>query len=148
MGGQSNMNYFKMLPFHGVTYYDIEREYTSIKNKLLNIMENDEFKPYLKENKFERLFNPFDSITCQYYDENGFISTNGSGDVFLNIPLQWLQLEQSENQQLIPEPRMRLWLLPTLAVSGVIEHIELDKGLDMIDKAGLGGKKMNKSEMT
>ena len=30
--------------------------------------------------------------------------------------------------------------MPTLAVSGVIEHIELDKGLDMVDKAGLGGK--------
>ena len=32
-------------------------------------------------------------------------------------------------------------LLPTLAVSGVIEHIELDKGLDMVDKAGVGEKK-------
>ena len=36
---------------------------------------------------------------------------------------------------------MRLWLLPTLAVSGVIEHIALDKGLDMVDKAAVGGKK-------
>ena len=35
-----------------------------------------------------------------------------------------------------------------MAVSGVIEHIELDKGLYMVDKAGVGGKKMNKSEMT
>ena len=42
---------------------------------------------------------------------------------------------------------MRLQLLHTLAVSGVIEHMELDKGLDMIDKAGVGGK-INKSEMT
>ena len=42
---------------------------------------------------------------------------------------------------------MRLWLLPTLAVSGVIEHIEIDNGLDMVDKAGVGGK-MNKLEMT
>ena len=39
-------------------------------------------------------------------------------------------------------------ILPTLAVSGVIEHIDLDEGLDMVDKAGVGGKKMNKSEMT
>ena len=42
---------------------------------------------------------------------------------------------------------MRLQLLPILAVSGVIEHIELDKRLDMVDKAGAGGK-MNNSEMT
>ena len=28
-----------------------------------------------------------------------------------------------------------------MAVSGVIEHIELDKGLGMVDKAGIGGKK-------
>ena len=27
-----------------------------------------------------------------------------------------------------------------MAVSGVIEHIELDKGLDMVHKAGVGGK--------
>ena len=35
---------------------------------------------------------------------------------------------------------------PTL-LSGVIEHIELDKGLDMVDRAGVGEKKMNKSEI-
>ena len=28
-----------------------------------------------------------------------------------------------------------------MAVFGVIEHIELDKGLDMVDKAGVSGKK-------
>ena len=28
-----------------------------------------------------------------------------------------------------------------MAVSGAIEHIELDKGLDIVDKAGVGGKK-------
>ena len=33
--------------------------------------------------------------------------------------------------------------MPTLAVSGVIEHIELDKGLDMVYKAGIG-EQMNK----
>ena len=52
------MNYFKILPFHGVTDYDIECEYTSIKKKLLNIMDNVEFKAYLQENKFEQFFNP------------------------------------------------------------------------------------------
>ena len=61
--------------------------------------------------------------------------------------LQWLQLERSENQQPIPGPRMRLKLLQALAVSSAIVHMELDKGLDMVDKAGVGGK-MNKSEMT
>ena len=85
MAGQENTNYFKILPFHGVTVYDIECEYTSIKKKLLNIMNNDELKAYLKENEFEELFNPSDSITCQYYDENEFISSNRNGDVFYNI---------------------------------------------------------------
>ena len=33
-----------------------------------------------------------------------------------------------------------------MAVSVVIEHIELDKGLNIVDKAGIGGQ-MNKSEM-
>ena len=48
-------------------------------------MDNDEFKAYLWENIFEQLFNPFDFITCQYYDENEFISANRNGDVYLDI---------------------------------------------------------------
>ena len=48
-------------------------------------MDNGEFKAYLKENTFEQLFNPFDSITCQYCDEYKFISANRNGDVFPNI---------------------------------------------------------------
>ena len=61
-------------------------------------------------------------------------------NVNVRVKLQWLQLERSENQQPIPGPLMRLRLLPTLAVSGVIEHVELDKGLYMVDKAGVGAK--------
>ena len=52
-------------------------------------------------------------------------------------------VERSEIQQAIPGPRMQLELLPTLAVSGVTEHIKHDKGLDMVDKAGVGGNKAN-----
>ena len=52
--------------------------------------------------------------------------------------LHWLQLERSENQQPVPGPRMRLKLPSTLAVSGVIEHTQLDEGLKIIDKAGVG----------
>ena len=68
-----------------MTNYDIECEYISTKNKLLDIMDNDEFQTYLKENEFEQLFNPFDSVKCQYYDENEFISTNRNGDGLFNI---------------------------------------------------------------
>ena len=60
--------------------------------------------------------------------------------VNVRVKLLPLQLERSETQQPIPGPRMQLQLLPTLALSGVIEHIELDKGLDMVDKAGVGEK--------
>ena len=45
-------------------------------------MDNDEFQTYLKENEFEQLFNPFDSVKCQYYDEIEFISANRNGDWF------------------------------------------------------------------
>ena len=68
-----------------MTNYDIECEYTSTKKKLLYIMDNDEFQTYLNENEFEQLFNPFDSVKCQYYDENEFISANRNGDGFFNI---------------------------------------------------------------
>ena len=37
--------------------------------------------------------------------------------------------------------------LLSVAVSGVVEHMQLGKGLDMVDKAGVG-EKMYKSEMT
>ena len=68
-----------------MTNYDIECEYTSTNRKLLDIMDNDEFQTYLKENEFEQLFNPFDSVKYQYYDENEFISANRNGDGFFNI---------------------------------------------------------------
>ena len=48
-------------------------------------MDKDEFKAYLKENKFEELFNTFDPITCQFYDEDQFIYADINGDVFLNM---------------------------------------------------------------
>ena len=59
-----------------MTNYDIECEYNSTKKKLLDIMDNDEFQAYLKENEFEQLFKYFDLVKCQYYDENEFISVN------------------------------------------------------------------------
>ena len=54
-GEQKNTNHFEILPFHGVTNYDIESEYSSTKKKLLDIMDNDEFQSYLKENEYEQL---------------------------------------------------------------------------------------------
>ena len=36
-----------------MTDYNVECEYSSTKKKLINIMDNDEFQAYLKENKFE-----------------------------------------------------------------------------------------------
>ena len=69
-----------------------------------------------------------------YNDRFSLVSVN------VRVKLQWLQLERSENQQPVPGPRMGLELLPTLAVSGVIEHIELHKGPDMVDKASVGEK--------
>ena len=49
-GEQENTNYFEILPFHGMTNYDIECEYTRPKKKLLDTMDNDEFQTYLKKN--------------------------------------------------------------------------------------------------
>ena len=72
-----------------------------------------------------------------YNDRFSLVSVN------VRVKLQWLQWERSENQQPIHGPRML-----SLAVSGVIEHIELDKGLDMVDKSKCWITKMNKSEMT
>ena len=69
-----------------MTNYDIECEYTSTKKKLLDIMDNDEFQTYSKENEFEQLFYPFDSVKCQYYDANEFISANRNGDGLIFSP--------------------------------------------------------------
>ena len=56
--------------------------------KLLDILDNDEFQTYLKKNEFEQFFNPFDSVKCQYSDENEFISANRNGDGFLKYFLR------------------------------------------------------------
>ena len=54
--------------------------------------------------------------------------------------LLWLKLQRCAKQQSIPVPGMWLQLLPTLAVSGVIEPTQLDKALHIVDKAGVGEK--------
>ena len=35
-------------------------------------MDKDDFQAYSKDDKFEQLFNPFDSAKYQYCDENDF----------------------------------------------------------------------------
>ena len=67
-----------------MTNYDIGCKYTNTKKKRL-VLDNDEFQTDLKENEFEQLFSPFDSVKCQYYDDNEFIPANRSGDGFFNI---------------------------------------------------------------
>ena len=46
MDNRENTNYYKILPFHNVTDYDIECEYISTKRKLLNIMDNEKFNEF------------------------------------------------------------------------------------------------------
>ena len=84
-GYNDNVLHYKELPFHSVNDYNIETEYLSVKQRILNSLDNEEFNTYLKENKFDQLFNPFDQISCQCFEEDEFIGKNRNGDEFLNI---------------------------------------------------------------
>ena len=59
-------------------------------------MDTDEFKHTWKKNKFQELFNPFDTIACQYYDWNEFISANRNGDGFIIFSIRSLSKHGGE----------------------------------------------------
>ena len=78
-------NYFTELPFNSLSDYNIENEYISTKRKLQSLLDNDKFQSFLKDDMYEEIFNAAESISCQYYGEEQFISKNRNGDEFLNI---------------------------------------------------------------
>ena len=54
----SNVNYAELLPLHSLTDYNVESEFISTKIKFVNLINNENFENFLKENKYEQIFNP------------------------------------------------------------------------------------------
>ena len=65
----SNVNYAELLPFYSLTDYNVESEFISTKRKFVNLINNEKFENFLKENKYEQIFNPSSMTPCQYFDE-------------------------------------------------------------------------------
>ena len=51
----------------------------------LNLLDNKQFEMFLKENKYEQIFNPTCVTPCQYFDEDEFINKNRIWEEFLNV---------------------------------------------------------------
>ena len=51
----------------------------------MNLLSNEQFENLNKENHFDGLFNPRQLISCQYYDENQFISEKPEDCEYFNI---------------------------------------------------------------
>ena len=81
----SNVNYAELLPFYSLTDYNVESEFISTKRKFVNLINNEKFENFLKENKYEQIFNPSSVTSCQYFDEEEFIKKNRTSDECLNI---------------------------------------------------------------
>ena len=81
----SNMNYAYLLPFYSLTDYNVENEFISTKRIFMNLINNEKFENFLKENKNEQDFNPSSMTPCQYFDKEEFIKKNRRTDECLNI---------------------------------------------------------------
>ena len=81
----SNVNYAELLPFYLLTDYNVESWFISTKRKFVNLINNEKFVNFLKENKYEQIFNPSSMTPCQYFDEEEFIKKNRTSDECLNI---------------------------------------------------------------
>ena len=81
----SNVNYAELLPFYSLTDYNVESEFISTKRKFVNLINNEKFENFLKENEYEQVSNPSSMTPCQYFDEEEFIKKNRTSDECLNI---------------------------------------------------------------
>ena len=79
------VNCAELLPFYSLTDYNVESEFISAKRKFVNLINNEKFETFLKENKYEQIFNPSSMIPCQYFDGEEFIKKNRTDDECLNI---------------------------------------------------------------
>ena len=78
------MNYAEIMPFYSLTDFNVENEFISTKRKLENLMNNENFENFLKDNKYEQILNPCNMTPCEYFDEE-FSKKYRKGDECLNI---------------------------------------------------------------
>ena len=76
IGEEVDVNFAELMPFYSLSDYNIENEFLTTKRKFENLLDNKQFEMFLKENKYEQIFNPTCVTPCQYFDEDEFINKN------------------------------------------------------------------------
>ena len=84
-GEEVDVNFAELMPFYSLSDYNIGNEFLTTKRKFENLLDNKQFEMFLKENKYEQIFNPTCVTPCQYFDEDEFINKNRTGEEFLNV---------------------------------------------------------------
>ena len=82
---QRYVNYAEIMLFYSLIDFNVEKEFISTKRKFENLMNNEKCENFLKENKYEQIFNPSNVTPYEYFDEEDFGKTYRKGDECLNI---------------------------------------------------------------
>ena len=77
--GLSNM------PFRNLVDYDMEIAFESAKIRIEKLMSDQGLLNFIKENKLAEIFNPDDTVSCEYYDEDKFIKLGKNKPNCLNM---------------------------------------------------------------
>ena len=85
MSNNVQQNYLYELPFFNQSPYDIEMLFSSAKLQIIEKMNSNGLLEFIKENEFYSLCNPYESLSCSYYDEDGFKYKRYDNEQHLNI---------------------------------------------------------------
>ena len=85
MSNNVQQNYLYELPFFNQSPYDIEMLFSSVKLQIIEKMNSNGLLEFIKENEFYSLCSPYQSLSCSYYDEDGFKYKIYDNEHYLNI---------------------------------------------------------------
>ena len=128
MAINENFAYFAELPFHDISGYDNETEFSSTRQCIQEEMNNNNnLLEYLRENNFHHIFSFENSLPCQYYDEDIFIKLNRNDKRFCNIfSLSIRCLPRNGGELLYSLQTLKTFLILTEIGArnpGLIEHL-------------------------
>ena len=73
------------LPFANLSEYGIETEFVTAKKRIQKLMQDNSLHDFLIENHIQDMFNPKDTIKCDYNDDDSFNKKNRQGIDFFNM---------------------------------------------------------------
>ena len=85
MDSVTNRYISTQLPFQGLTDYDVEVNFRSAREHIIELMNQHDLVDFLKNNYLAELFDPRDLVSCNYHDETEFVKLDRDSENDFNV---------------------------------------------------------------